>query len=644
MAKIKLRLSKKDDENPSNDSITTSPSTSTTIKLKQPKTSGKTTKKTESSSSSTGFLPKIKLKTSSPTIAPSSDNTFAKKSLKTTNNITSNSIPTIKFKTLDQSFNQGGNNDIDNNNNNNNNVRKNKKKTPTIKVKPVKLPGNGYDSEDPDKEDDPLIEEGIIIRFLPDENLNIVRSAVENSERGDKHNKDIDDIDLSNISIVWKDKRRAIVYIEDSMYAGKLINLPTISEIHKTIDKKNIFKTIDISQMLLIVKKIYNENEIFNLKIDKEFGETLPDGLTPPMEFSKQSFTKKYENSIIQNVEDEVNRLLKLDEEAESSVFEFIDTEEEKIIPMSVMEAKAKNKRLKKEKKRLRKERERLQMASNNNDSIGISINTNTNTNNDDEMDIDDQFEDIDNELDKLMDESLNDIDEDNNNNNTKHDNNNNHNHNNEDDDDDEDDDEDDEEDEEEEEDEIENDDGQQTNNTTKHSEDEDDEDDDDDDDEDDEDDEKSEAVRQSIRNGGVNTDEPSQHNALIYEEIFELESTISQKEKDLIKAINPIMKNRINDVISRLKQELEMKKSLIITEDGDGDQAENENENENADEEEDDEANDHNDEANEEEEEEDVEDDEGEDIEEDNNKNDKDKNNQSQNEDEDEDDYDDLF
>lgn len=148
MAKITLRLaskkSKKDDDLPVKQEVT-----SPTLKIKPSKSSTS--------------LPKIKLKTS----------------LETTE---SSAISTVKFKQLDP-------NPLSTNTQENTVATSSTKpkRTPTIKVKPAKLPGNGYDSEDPDKEDDPLIEEAIVLRFLPDETLDTVRAAVESAERGDKY-------------------------------------------------------------------------------------------------------------------------------------------------------------------------------------------------------------------------------------------------------------------------------------------------------------------------------------------------------------------------------------------------------------------------------------------------------------------------
>lgn len=147
-AKIKLRFSskksKKDDDTQIKQEVT-----SPGIKIKTPKSSAS--------------LPKIKLKTSS-----ESTETLG--------------LPTIKFKPLDSKLSSTAIHE-----NPATDVPAKVKRTPTIKVKPAKLPGNGYDSEDPDKEDDPLVEEAIVLRFLPDETLDTVRAAVESAERGDKY-------------------------------------------------------------------------------------------------------------------------------------------------------------------------------------------------------------------------------------------------------------------------------------------------------------------------------------------------------------------------------------------------------------------------------------------------------------------------
>lgn len=396
-----------------------------------------------------------------------------------------------------------------------------KKSKTVLRVKPSRTHGEGWDSEDPDREDDPLIEDGLIIRMLPDPNLDVLRSAADSGE-------------LSGISIYWKDKKRAILKIHGDMYGAKLVELPTIVDVHKTLDKKNMFKTIDVCQMLLVVKKITTEREVMDIHVDKEYGETFPDGISPPMEASKYRFTKKYYNRVVQNVEDEVEKLLKLDAEAESSTYEFINPDEENITMESLMESKVRNKLSKKEKKRKRKEKLRnLTPAEQVASAMDLAPHNA-------------DMEHLDEELDKLMgdvDLELDQIDDD-----------------------------------------------DEEGRTTQNGEDDDDDDEESDDDddvapenaeipinsegpgtdassEDEDDDEEDDYL---FNDGNPNdpreeVDETKRHNAIIADEIKELETIIEQKNNDLTKIVNPIMRSRINDVIGKLVMELEMKKKQIV-------------------------------------------------------------------------------
>ncbi|ODV84229.1 hypothetical protein CANARDRAFT_184734, partial [[Candida] arabinofermentans NRRL YB-2248] len=358
------------------------------------------------------------------------------------------------------------------------------KKTPTIKVKPTRSPGDSYDSEDPEREDDPLIEEGIILRMLPDESLDYLQRCVQ-------------DGDLSGISIKWKDKKRAIVRVNGLMYGGKLIELPTITEVHKSIDKKNIFKTIDICQMLLVVKKLENERDINDIEVDMDVGESHPDGLTPPMENCKERFKKRYQSKVLQSVEDRVNELLKLDEEAETSAYEFIDPEavdHASNYPTPGSFAISSQKKSKKKNLDLDNELDRLMGADDDQDEMGKEFDAAFDDDNEEE------------EAEEIIEGAPEDGDDNN---------------------------------------------------------DSSDDDDDDDDDEEEDDQEGADRLRASV-NENYEVDEVEQHNAILREEISELDATIQQKLKDLSKANNPIMKNRINDVVTRLKQELEIKKKQI--------------------------------------------------------------------------------
>ncbi|GMF05520.1 unnamed protein product [[Candida] boidinii] len=198
MAKIKIKLSTKEEPDSG--------------KQKVPKIKLKQSRKSANDSSSKGNSLLIKQKSSSAAGA-------------------SSGLPTLKLTTT--------------------------KKVPTIKLRPTRVAGDGYDSEDPDREDDPLIEDGLILRMLPDSSLDYVRRCVE-------------DGDLSGITLKWKDKKRAILKVNGMLYGGKLIELPTITEVYKSIDKKNIFKTIDICQILVIMKKLESEQDIADIPIQEK--------------------------------------------------------------------------------------------------------------------------------------------------------------------------------------------------------------------------------------------------------------------------------------------------------------------------------------------------------------------------------------
>ncbi|SCU84520.1 LAFA_0D10396g1_1 [Lachancea sp. 'fantastica'] len=125
-------------------------------------------------------------------------------------------------------------------------------KAPRFRIKPVRVPGEGYDSEASDIEDDPLIEDGIVLRVLPDVQTEFVKNCTESG-------------DFSGISLKWKGERHAVVKINGHMYGAVLVNLPTVIEVNKSVDRKNLIKAFDVSQMLLCVKPIEHDEEVFSV-------------------------------------------------------------------------------------------------------------------------------------------------------------------------------------------------------------------------------------------------------------------------------------------------------------------------------------------------------------------------------------------
>lgn len=204
---------------------------------------------------------------------------------------------------------------------------------PRVRIKPTRVPGDGYDLEAPDIEEDPLIEQGMMIRFLDDTNLEFVQSAVELG-------------DYLGLNIKWILKDKAVVNVNGTLYSARVVDLPTVTEIFKTTDRKNIFKTLDVLQMLLVLKKVDPENlrkdkdfevppekmyhhPLFKMAVNKEFKEqkyVWRDGLLPPFENVFRRFRpRKLNHRVMDAVDARVAELIKRDENADELLFEVVD-------------------------------------------------------------------------------------------------------------------------------------------------------------------------------------------------------------------------------------------------------------------------------------------------------------------------------
>ncbi|CDO54286.1 similar to Saccharomyces cerevisiae YMR227C TAF7 TFIID subunit (67 kDa), involved in RNA polymerase II transcription initiation [Geotrichum candidum] len=196
------------------------------------------------------------------------------------------------------------------------NLKTKKEALPRIRVKASRQPGQGYDSEAPDQEDDPMIEEAIILRMVPGAHLDYLRATCDAG-------------DLSRINIKFKDSRRAVVSINEQLFAAKLVDLPTITEAHKTFDRKNIYKVSDICQMLLVTEPIAHEDDVFHLpstSIDRPDSTSIPHGITPPLHNVKhRRFRKRISRKAIESMEAKLEELFRLDAEAEETQYDLLD-------------------------------------------------------------------------------------------------------------------------------------------------------------------------------------------------------------------------------------------------------------------------------------------------------------------------------
>jgi len=133
--------------------------------------------------------------------------------------------------------------------------------------------------------------------------------------------------------------RRGHVQFDGWNFTSRLVDLPTIVESHKTIDSKTFYKTADICQLLICKEGEESEEEEppsspvkkkkdIN-KVDKKY--LWPHGMAPPLKnCRKRRFRKTLRKKYVEapEIEKEVKRLLRVDNEAVSVKWEVITEEE----------------------------------------------------------------------------------------------------------------------------------------------------------------------------------------------------------------------------------------------------------------------------------------------------------------------------
>ncbi|KAI8322735.1 hypothetical protein GQ54DRAFT_245156, partial [Martensiomyces pterosporus] len=160
------------------------------------------------------------------------------------------------------------------------------------------------------------LEEQFVLRVLPEMAASFGRQVSERT---------ISD----NLEITFRDERNAVVKFNNKRYAAKLVDLPTITESYRTLDKKQLLKTADICQMLLVEREI-NENEADQLPLARGLDIIHPDGLAPPLaNIRKNRFRRRIPEAKIDAIEREVLRLLEEDAQAMAVKFEVYDEQGE---------------------------------------------------------------------------------------------------------------------------------------------------------------------------------------------------------------------------------------------------------------------------------------------------------------------------
>ncbi|KAJ8670654.1 hypothetical protein QAD02_001913 [Eretmocerus hayati] len=139
------------------------------------------------------------------------------------------------------------------------------------------------------------------------------------------------------------DMRHGEVRFDHWLFHAKVVDLPTIVESMKTIDNKSFYKTADICQLLICKEEddqtTDEESPIRQkkkdpFKVDKKF--LWPHGITPPTKnVRRRRFRKTLKKKYVEapEIEKEVKRLLRVDNEAVNVKWEVICEDEDQTKP-----------------------------------------------------------------------------------------------------------------------------------------------------------------------------------------------------------------------------------------------------------------------------------------------------------------------
>ena len=199
------------------------------------------------------------------------------------------------------------------------------------KALPPKRPiGVGYDSEASDAEEDPLIEHQYVLRMQPGSDCDYLREAIANKTLGASKSEGGADVSMKFLD---KDWRRCIINIRGQNYAAVMVDLPCIIEGMKSWDKRGWWKVADIHQMLLVLGPTNDDATAKAHLLPKEIDSqtwAYAHGLTPPMHYvRKRRFRKRASYKTVEHIDEEVERLLALDKEAESATYRIVDDNED---------------------------------------------------------------------------------------------------------------------------------------------------------------------------------------------------------------------------------------------------------------------------------------------------------------------------
>ena len=162
---------------------------------------------------------------------------------------------------------------------------------------------------------------------LPQDVAGKVREAIREDELTER-------LQISDFS----DVREGLLHFDDITLSAKLMDLPCIIESHKTLDKKALYKTGDICQIMVCSHKNDSGDEPEKLhKRDHYKRYQLNHGITPPLKnVRKRRFRKTArKNKLLESpeVEKEVKRLIREDLAAINVDFKLVKQDEAPTTP-----------------------------------------------------------------------------------------------------------------------------------------------------------------------------------------------------------------------------------------------------------------------------------------------------------------------
>ena len=188
--------------------------------------------------------------------------------------------------------------------------------------------GVGYDSELDEREVDPVILEGFILRMIPGPDCDYLRDAIEQGKVGVSKLQGGADV---NMRFLDTQGRRGVINVRGHQYATSLVDLPCIVEGMKSWDKKGFIKSIDICQMLLVLGpcKSAEEAKTYPLPDDvNPHNYQYAHGITAPMKWVRKRRFARFKRARVDDVEAvdrKVAAMLEADAEALDVDYQVVD-------------------------------------------------------------------------------------------------------------------------------------------------------------------------------------------------------------------------------------------------------------------------------------------------------------------------------